>query len=368
VASVWSADIVTAQVTPAAVQAPDQAVVTIPAGGVPVKVTAVPASNVALQVPELEVHAEIPAGEEFTAPDPVTVRASVYKDTKLAPADWSADIVSAQVAPAAAQAPDQTVLTGPLVGVTDKVTAVPEGKDALQMFETQEMPLGLDVTVAAPLAVNVSVKLVGATPLNATFAVLSADIVTVHVPVVPELAQAPPQPDTTFAAVGVAVRVTDVSAGKDPVQVLALQEMPLGLEGTVPAPVADIVRVKLDAGAVGVVPLSCSVPEEPHAETAIARITVASLVRRNEDHLRTRALTSQMIRMQAAVETFSILPPECLMSGEYYTRLLLVSHDRYIGRPTASPIPHPAGPGDRIGSVGNGGPTKRLKSIRLILS
>jgi len=69
-------------------------------------------------------------------------------------------------------------------------------------------------------------------------------------------------------------------ATKVPVQILAVQEMPLGLEVTVPAPVAEIVRTGL-----AVVAASCSVPEEPHPETATARITTASRVKRDEDHL-----------------------------------------------------------------------------------
>jgi hypothetical protein len=159
------------------------------------------------------------------------------------------DIVTAQLAPEPAQTPDQAGATGPPVGTTDKVTAVPAGKDALQVAEMQEMPLGLDVTVAGPLAVNVSVKVDGATPLKVTLALWFADIVTVHVAAVCELAQAPPQADTASPAPGAAVKVTAVLMGKDPLQVPALQEMPLGLDVTVPAPLALNVSVYLVKGA-----------------------------------------------------------------------------------------------------------------------
>jgi len=183
-----------APTVPVAAQAPPQLVTRYPADGVAVKVTVVPAG---MTGPLLQVPGQVtPPTLDVTVPDPVTVRAAAYKDVKVAPAVCAADIVSAQVAPADAQAPDQAVETVPLVGVTDRVTAVPEAKDALQVAETQERPLGLDVTVAGPLAVNVSVKVDGAMPLKATLAVWSADMVTVHVAAVPELAQAPPHPDT----------------------------------------------------------------------------------------------------------------------------------------------------------------------------
>lgn len=56
---------------------------------------------------------------------------------------------------------------------------------------------------------------------------------------VPEFAQAPPQPDNAFPAAAAAVRVTTVPASKVAVQVPPVQlAMPLGLEVTAPAPPA----------------------------------------------------------------------------------------------------------------------------------
>lgn len=163
-----------------------------------------------------------------------------------------------------------------------------------------------------------------------------------HVAVAPELAHAPPHPDTVFPADGAAVRVTTVLAGNDPVQVLALQEMPLGLDVTVPAPVAEIVRMKLDAGAP---PASCSLPEEPQAETAMATITAVSRVKRKADHLWTRVRKRQMFRTGPRDEICSISPPDCLTAFEHYTELLQLLHDQYIGRPAIRPILPPAGLG-----------------------
>ena len=151
--SVWSEDIVTVpQLRPSAEQKPDQSVCASEAVGVADKLTEVPAGKVALQVPELEVHALIPAGVESTAPCPVTATVRVYKGVNVVDSVLSEDIVTAQVEPGEVQS-DQVVWVGAVGGVADRLTAVPAGKSALQVPELEPhalIPAGVESTAPDP--------------------------------------------------------------------------------------------------------------------------------------------------------------------------------------------------------------------------
>jgi hypothetical protein len=136
------------------------------------------------------------------------LRAAIGVGINVAVAATADDIVTVQVGVVPEHAPDQPLKVEPLAAAAVNVTDVPDAKlaehDAVQL-----MPAGFDVTVPLPLPaiVRLSVCDVGAAT-NAAVADCAADIVTVHVEVLP--VHAPDQPLNSCPAAGVAVSVTAV--------------------------------------------------------------------------------------------------------------------------------------------------------------
>ena len=122
-----------------------------PADGVAVNVT-----DVGLVKAKLHVAPQtIPAGLLVTVPTPapagVTVRVNVFGGAvKLAVTVWSAFIVTVHEPVPLQPPPLQPVNVEPPVGAAVRATVLPLGKSAAQVAP-QEMPLGLLVTVPAPV-------------------------------------------------------------------------------------------------------------------------------------------------------------------------------------------------------------------------
>jgi hypothetical protein len=142
-----AADSVTVQ-APEPAQEPDQPLKLKPLAGVAVRVTAVFALNIALQV----LVQLIPAGDDVTVPDPAIARSSAYVDAdttlKLAETERAAAMVTEQ-APVPVQAPDQPAKVDPEVGVAVSVTTELAANEAEQVFP-QEMPAGEEETDPEP--------------------------------------------------------------------------------------------------------------------------------------------------------------------------------------------------------------------------
>jgi hypothetical protein len=107
----------------------------------------------------------------------------------------------------------------------------------------QSIPGRSLVTVPPPAVTTATGKTVSG-GAKVAVADLGASIVTEHVGWLPE--QLPPHPEKDQPGVGVAVRVTAVSAANDAVHAVP-QLTPEGLLVTVPLPLVDTAREKLDA-------------------------------------------------------------------------------------------------------------------------
>jgi hypothetical protein len=213
---------------PVPAHAPDQPANVDVASGVAVRVTVLSAGNLASQV----APQEIPAGVETTVPVPLpaSLTFSAGFRRKLARTDLAASIVTVQVPPAPAHAPDQPANVDVESGTAARVTVAPASKAALQTLP-QSMPAGVDVTVPSPFPAFATLS--SGFRLKTALTDFALFIVTVHVRLVP--VQAPPQRVKEDEASGVAVSVTVVPTLKDALQA-APQSMPAGVELTVPPP------------------------------------------------------------------------------------------------------------------------------------
>lgn len=213
-------------------QAPLQPAKTEPATGVAVKVTDVPAVNVAVQT-RLQV---IPAGALVTVPVPppetVTVSPTVAEEANVAVTVIALVGVTVQVPVPEQPPPDQPPKTEPPAGVAVRTTELPDGKLAEHVVP-HVMPAGALVTLPFPSPARTTVTATGA-GANAALTVVAVAIVKVHAPV-PEHPP-PDQPENTEPAAGVAVSVTLVPAVNVAEQVTP-QLMPAGALLTVPLPV-----------------------------------------------------------------------------------------------------------------------------------
>jgi hypothetical protein len=117
-----------------------------PEAGDAVSVTPVPELKLAAQVPGQLM----PAGELVTVPVPETVTDTWAggPDAKVAETAWFAESTSRQEVPV--QAPPNPVKLKPEAACAASVTAVPEGKLAVQL-PGQLIPAGLLLTVPFPL-------------------------------------------------------------------------------------------------------------------------------------------------------------------------------------------------------------------------
>jgi len=200
---------------------------TEPPAGAAVRVTSVPDAKLALHTcPQL-----IPAGLLLTVPDPVPASVTLnVGDGELKVAVtvrlW-VTVTLHVVAPL--QAPDQPAKTEEPVGVAVRVTSVPGGKLALQVFP-QLMPAGLLLTVPVPVPARVSVS-TGA-GLNVALTEVFPVSVNLQDPVP---LQAPPHPTNDELAFAVAESATDVFGWKSAAQFLS-HLIPAGLLVMVPAP------------------------------------------------------------------------------------------------------------------------------------
>jgi hypothetical protein len=123
---------------------------------VAVRVTAVPAGNVAEQV----VGQSMPAGLEMIRPAPFRVTVSVQGGgvvLKVAVTDCAADIVTVQVGTDPVQAPPQPTKEEPDAGVAVRVTSVPLLKLAEQAVP-QLTPAGVELTVPLPVPAGVTAR------------------------------------------------------------------------------------------------------------------------------------------------------------------------------------------------------------------
>jgi hypothetical protein len=136
------------------------------------------------------------------------------------------------------QAPDQPAKVELAAGAAERVTLIPDAKFAVQDCP-QLMPAGLLVITPVPGPVTETDKeaLEGAEKAAPT--VMSPLTTTVHLPV-PE--HAPDQPENESLEAGAAVRVTEVPALNDALQ-LCPQLIPAGALVTVPEPVAETARL-----------------------------------------------------------------------------------------------------------------------------
>jgi hypothetical protein len=165
-----------------------------------------------------------------------------------------ADGASEMLATLPAQLPDQPAKVDPEAGVAVSVTDASLVRLAVQVVP-QFIPAGDDVTVPAPVPdlVTVSETVVGAMTLKFALQVNVALSAITVLAAVPE--QLPDQPANVDPLAGVAVNVTAVFNGNVAEQVLP-QEMPTGLELTVPLPIPPRVTNKLavvtGGGVVGV--------------------------------------------------------------------------------------------------------------------
>jgi hypothetical protein len=213
-------------------QAPLQPAKTEPAPGVAVKVTDVPAANVAVQT---RLHV-IPAGALVTVPVPppetVTVSPTVAEDANVAVTVVALVGVTVQVPVPEQPPPDHPPKTEPAAEVAVRTTELPDGKLAEHVVP-HVMPAGALVTLPFPSPARTTVTATGA-GANAALTVVAVATVRVHAPV-PEHPP-PDQPENTEPAVGVAVSVTLVPAVNAAEQV-APQLMPAGALLTVPLPV-----------------------------------------------------------------------------------------------------------------------------------
>lgn len=147
------------------------------------------------------------------------------------------------------------------------MTRVPVAKFAAHV-EPQEITAGLDVTVPVPVfrLVRVTVSVETAVKVAVTLFALVIERMQLPVPV-----HAPDQPAKADPAAAAAVSVTDVPLVKDAEHVLP-QEMPAGLEVTVPEPVPDFetasavaleVKVAVTLLAAVIETVQVPVPEQP---------------------------------------------------------------------------------------------------------
>jgi hypothetical protein len=119
------------------------------------------------------------------------------------------------------------------------------------------MPGGADVTVPLPVTETDSVRRVGATFVNVACTVSSFPMLNEHEP---EPEQAPLHPLKEKPLSGVAVSATDVPLVKLAEQVPG-QEMPAGVDVTVPLPVTETDSVR--CGAATLVNVACTVSSLP---------------------------------------------------------------------------------------------------------
>lgn len=141
-------------------------------------------------------------------------------------------------APVPEQAPDQPAKLELAAALAESLTLDPGGKLAVHDCP-QLIPAGLLVITPDPGPVTETARdaLVGVEKAAPT--IMSLLRTTMHLPV-PE--QAPDQPENVSLAAGVAVRVTEVPAPKDALQV-GPQLIPAGALVMVPEPVAETARL-----------------------------------------------------------------------------------------------------------------------------
>ena len=259
---------VTVQI-PVPEQDPDQPLNNDEASGVGVSVTAVPGANHAEQVDPQS----IPAGLEVTVPPPVPLLETLSLLLKVAPTVLAAFIVTVQVLPVPEQAPLQPRKVPEALAVS--VTTVPSPYTAEQVPDEQLIPAGLLCTKPDPAMETSSAWVL---LMKVALTVLTASTVTVQ-EAVPEH-PAPDQPVKSETESGVATSVTEVPVSKLAEQV-GPQEIPDGLELTVPLPVPALVIV---SGKVNLAPTALAasivtvqvglVPEQ--APVQPAKVAVAS--------------------------------------------------------------------------------------------
>src|SRR5262245_41185767 len=255
-----------------------------PVAAVAVKVTVVPATKGKLHVAPQTIPAGLLVTVPIPAPAGVTVRVNVFTGAvKLAVTVWSAFIVTVHEPVPLQPPPLHPVNVEPPVGAAVRATVLPLGKSAAQVAP-QEMPLGLLVTVPAPVPDLLTVNWCVGMVLNV------ADTLTLPVTVqgpLPE--QAPPQLTNDEPAAAAAFKATEVPASNWFEQV-APQLMPAGVEVTVPLPVPCLVTVMIVGGAeagalftsAGVGPLSLQLvsprTQMPQITTAQRKVVAHSLV------------------------------------------------------------------------------------------
>jgi len=175
-----------------------------PVDGVAVSVTVVPVAYGSLQsAPQL-----MPAGDDVTVPSPVPafVTDSVWTSANVAVTVVSAVTETEQVPVPVQPPPLQPVNTEPAAGVAVSVNVEPL-RATCEQVEPQLMDPGDDVTVPAPVPALATASVhEGRWKLAPT--IVSAVIVTVHVPV--PLQPPPFQPPKIELVAGVAVSVTTV--------------------------------------------------------------------------------------------------------------------------------------------------------------
>ena len=215
---------------PAPVQAPDHPANTVPAAGVAVSATDVPAVKLALQ----EAPHDRPAGALVTVPvqAPVTVSVSaMVAGVKVAVIVVALTGETVQGLVPVQPPPDQPVKTEPAVTVAVRTTGLPDGKLAEQLVP-HEIPAGALVTLPLPSPARITVMV---TDAGAKVALTVVAVVSVSAQA-PVPAHPPPdQPMKTQPAAGVAVSDTDVPEAKLAAQ-LDPQSMPPGVLVTVPVP------------------------------------------------------------------------------------------------------------------------------------
>jgi hypothetical protein len=229
-----------------------QLVKVLPASGAAVRVTVDPALNDAVQV----VPQETPAGLEVTVPvpDPAldTVSGNVLAvkvTVTVAAADMA--MVHWVGAPATGVQLELKLPKFELAsGAAVRVTVDPLVNEAVQVAP-QEIPAGVEVTVPAP---DPALETVSGNVLGTKVAVtvVDADSRMVHLVGVPETGVQLELKLTKFeAASGVAVRVTVVPRLKITLQV-APQEIPAGVDTTVPSPPPALATASCDEATLNV--------------------------------------------------------------------------------------------------------------------
>jgi len=210
----------------------------------PTKVVFDPATALSVTMPPALYDAEqvapqaMPAGVETTDPLPATETDTVKTDTltKVAVTLLAESIVTMQDVPDELAHPLQPPKLDPASGDAVSATIAPVTYDAEQAAPQSIPPID-DLTVPVPAPVLLTTSRFGA-DANDAVTVLAASTVSVQVGDVVLAAHAPPQPAKLVVAPVLAVSVT-LAPAVNGAEHDAPQEMPAGLEVTVPLPVTD---------------------------------------------------------------------------------------------------------------------------------